>query len=126
MTADSPAAGDRERALQRLVNAFNTCARSGDFAPCSDLFTDDAVMEYEGVPDWGPFEGKAAIIRKLSNEPPDDEVRITRWRDDGRRIHAQFIWSDLPEARGGTFVLEANDARISHLIVAFGGPDARC
>ncbi|HZZ64316.1 MAG TPA: nuclear transport factor 2 family protein [Candidatus Baltobacteraceae bacterium] len=125
MNADSPAAGYREILLQRLVAAFNSCARSGDFAPCSDLFADDAVMEFEGVPDWGPFEGKAAIIRRLSSEPPDDELQIRNWRDDGRSIHAQFIWRDLPEALGGALVLQGKDAKITHLIVAFGGPDVR-
>lgn len=125
MTGDSPAPDEREILLQRLVAAFNTCARSGDFTPCSELFADDAVMEFEGTPDWGPFEGKAAIVQRLSAQPPDDEVRIRRWRDDGRRIHAQFVFNDLPEAVGGMFVLSSQDGKITHLIVAFGGPDAR-
>jgi hypothetical protein len=125
MQADSLTTEEAGKLLQQLVSLFNGCVRTQDFSQCIDLFDDTAVLEYEGIPDWGPFEGKSAIARRLHDDPPDDELVVTGWKYERGRIVAQFKWRDIPEARGGTFVIVPRDRKIARLIIAFGGPDAR-
>lgn len=111
--------------LERLVALHNAGVRSRDFSPLIDLFADDAVLEFEGVPDWGPFEGKDAIARRIYSDAPDDEIRITRWKKKPGSVCAEFVWKDIPEARGGTFVVVTRGDKIARLTMAFGGPASR-
>lgn len=108
--------------LQSVVSAFNAGARSGDFSAFVDLFADDAVLEFEGINDYGPFTGQAAIAAKFATDPPDDQIRVTRWKTHGARIVAEFRWLDIPEASGGCLIITPREERIAHMTVAFGGP----
>lgn len=114
-----------EALLERIVASHNAGARTGDFSPFVALFTADAIMEFEGVPDWGPFTGRDAIARRLAADPPDDEIHVTRWRFERGTIVAEFRWSDIPEASGGCFIVEPRDEHIARLTIAFGGPHRR-
>jgi hypothetical protein len=111
-----------EALLQRSVGLYNAGVRSGDFHELLDLFTDDGVLEIEGIPD-GPLVGRAAIARRFAADPPDDEIRVTRFKAEGNRILAEFVWTDIPEARGGCLIFELREQKIARLIIAFGGPD---
>jgi hypothetical protein len=114
-----------EHLLERHVAAFNAGARTGDFRSFVSLFTDDAVIDFEGIPERGPIEGREAIATRYREEPPDDEIRVKRWKLQDNTIVAEFYWKDAPEARGGCFVLEPRDDRIARLTIALGGPRCR-
>ena len=120
-----PTPEEAGKLLERLVSQFNAGVRSRNFSQYLDLFDQRAVLEYEGVPDWGPFEGKDAIARRFEDDPPDDEIRVTRWKYDRGRVIAQFVWRDIPEACGGAIVIVPRDQKVTHLTIAFGGPAAR-
>jgi hypothetical protein len=63
--------------LAEHVDRFNAAVGSGDFGPMLELFTDDAALEFVGVP-VGPFEGREAIAAAYREQPPDDESRCSR------------------------------------------------
>ncbi|HEV3153504.1 MAG TPA: nuclear transport factor 2 family protein [Candidatus Baltobacteraceae bacterium] len=111
--------------LERFVALFNTGVRTHDFSQFLEYFSDDAVLEYDGVPD-PPLLGKPAIVQRYRDDPPDDQIRVVRWKAERDRITAEFRWNDIPEARGGCFVIDRRGEKISHLTVAFGGPATRC
>lgn len=113
-----------EAFLQRAVAAFNLGVRTRDFSTFLDLLDDDAVLDFEGIPD-GPVAGRAAISERYREDPPDDEICIRRWRDEGSRIVAEFIWCDIPEARGGDLILYPRNDRIARITVVYGGPASR-
>lgn len=114
-----------EQVLRRWVEVFNTAVRTGDFTLLVALFTEDAVVDFEGIPERGPIEGQDAIAAHYHENPPDDEIRVKRWKTNGDSIAAEFLWSDVPEAVGGCFFLEPRGGRISRLTVALGGPRCR-
>lgn len=125
MNADSLTRDDAGKMLAQCVDAFNEGVRAGDFTAFLENFTEDAVLEFEGINDWGPFEGRDAIAARIERDPPDDEISVTRWRYDGSRICAEFRWRDIPEARGGDMLIVPRDAKIERLTIAFGGPGTR-
>lgn len=111
--------------LDHFVSVFNASVRRGNFADFVRLFAGDAVLEYDGIPD-PPIEGIAAIARRYQENPPDDEIRVIRWKAQGDRIMAEFRWCDIPEASGGCCIIQLRGGEIAHLTVAFGGPASRC
>jgi hypothetical protein len=114
-----------ERLLHKHVEAFNAGVRSGDFAPFVALFTDDATIDFEGIPERGPIEGREAIARRYREDPPDDEIRVKRWKLNGNVIAAEFYWRDVAEAIGGCFFIEPEGERVARLTIALGGPRCR-
>jgi hypothetical protein len=114
-----------EQILRRTMSAFNAGVRTGDFTPFVDLFSADAAIDFEGIPERGPIEGRDAIAARYRDEPPDDEIRIKRWTLKDQTIVAEFYWSDVPEAIGGCFTIEPRDDRIARLTIALGGPGSR-
>jgi hypothetical protein len=125
MQSVSPTSEEAGKLLERLVARFNAAVRTCDFSEYLELFTEDAAIDFEGVPERGPIEGKAALVAHFRDDPPDDQIRVTRWKYDGMRVIAQFVWTDIPEASGGVFVIVLRDHQISRLTLAFGGPAAR-
>jgi hypothetical protein len=125
MNADSLTDEDAGKLLAECIGAFNAGVRGGDFSAFLENFTEDAVLDFEGINDWGPFEGRDAIASRFERDPPDDEVAVTRWRYDGARICAEFRWKDIPEARGGNMLIAPRDNKIERLTIAFGGPATR-
>jgi len=111
--------------LEHVVTLFNGGVRSGDFSHYLELFADDAVLEFDGIPD-PPLAGRDAIAQRYRDNPPDDQIRIKRSKLEGARIVAEFQWRDIPEASGGCFILERRGEKIAHLTIAFGGPATRC
>lgn len=116
---------EAELLVQTFVAAFNAGVRSGDFTPCVSMFTNDAVMDFEGIPEEGPFVGRAEIAQKFRADPPDDEIRVIRWQQRGNAISAEFYLRDIPEAIGGCFTIEPRAQRVGKLTVAFGGPGCK-
>jgi hypothetical protein len=111
--------------LERQVTAFNAGVRTGDFTAFVNTFTDDAVIDFEGIPERGPIEGRDAIAARYREDAPDDEIRVNRWKVQENTIVAEFYWNDVPEAIGGCFLMEPRDDRIARLTIALGGPRCR-
>lgn len=119
------AAGRDEAYLDETVASFNAAVRKGDFREFVERFAEDAVLEFDGIPD-PVLCGKAAIAQRYVDNPPDDQITIVRWKTQGQSIVAQFRWNDIPEASGGCFIIDRRGDLISHMTVAFGGPETRC
>ena len=97
--------------LEREVEAFNEGVRTGDWSPLVELFAEDAVLEFDGIP-VGPFRGRDAIAEAYRSMPPDDEIVLL---DGGPR----YAWSKEPERPGGELHLEERDGRIVRLLVLY-------
>ncbi len=97
--------------LDREVAAFNEGVRSGDWSALVALFTDDAELEFVGIP-VGPFHGRKAIAGAYRAQPPDDEIVLL---DGGPR----YAWSRDPERPAGELHLEERDGAIARLRVLY-------
>lgn len=107
--------------LERCISLYNTGVRTRDFTGFLALLAEDAVLEFEGVPARGPLSGKAAIAQHLHDDPPDDQLRVARWKTVGPQIVAEFSWTDIPES-GGCLLFRVADSHIEHVTIVLGGP----
>ncbi len=107
--------------LKHIVSLYNAGVRTRDFSGFFALLTDDAIFDFEGTSERGPLEGKPAIVRQFADDPPDDGIRVKRWKYRGGEIVAEFSWMDIPEG-GGCLFVEPRDGKIARLTIAFGGP----
>jgi len=98
--------------LDREVAALNEGVRTGDWSSLVELFTDDAVLEFVGIP-LGPFHGRAAIEEAYRGMPPDDEIVVLEDRGDS----AVYAWSSDPGRPAGELHLEERDGAIVRLRV---------
>jgi steroid delta-isomerase len=101
--------------LDDHVTAFNHGVRTGDWAPMLERFSDDAEMEFVGVP-VGPFHGRDAIAEAYRRQPPDDELVVLEDRGDGT---ARYAWGKTPDRAAGDLRLTADGERITRLVVTF-------
>jgi hypothetical protein len=93
------------------VDRFNEGVRTGDWSRMLELLTDDARLEFEGIP-VGPFHGRDAIREAYTAQPPSDEIVLL----DGGPAYA---WSREPTERAGELHLEEHDGRIAVIRVAY-------
>ena len=104
--------------LNQHVHRFNRAVRSGRWEEMTSYFTDDAELEFEGVP-AGPFHGRETIAAAYREQPPDDEVRILDADQVDDEVVAGYAWAKEPERRAGEMRLTARDGRIAKLVVTF-------
>jgi RimJ/RimL family protein N-acetyltransferase len=104
--------------LHDYVMVHNECVRTGDWQTLGERFTDDAELEFEGVP-VGPFKGRAAIVAAYDERPPDDEVLIFDAREEAGRVTASYGWLDEPGKRAGRMLVTPCDNEIQSLVVTF-------
>ncbi|HEX6787869.1 MAG TPA: nuclear transport factor 2 family protein [Gaiellaceae bacterium] len=97
--------------LEREVEAFNEGVRTGDWSSLVDLFAEDGVLEFDGIP-AGPFHGRDAIADAYRTSPPDDEIVLL---EGGPR----YAWAKAPERPAGEVHLEERDGRIARLRVLY-------
>jgi steroid delta-isomerase len=100
--------------LDREVAAFNEGVRTGDWSQLVELFTDDAELEFVGIP-LGPFPGRAAIAEAYRTQPPDDEIVVLEDRGDS----AVYAWAREPGRRAGELQLEERDGAIARLRILY-------
>ena len=101
--------------LAAHVASFNHGVRSADWEPMLSRFSEDAVMEFVGVP-AGPFHGRPAIAEAYREQPPDDELEVLEDRGDGTALYA---WAKTPDTPAGELRLTVEDGRITRLVVSF-------
>lgn len=121
MIAGSVTHDEAGKMLERCIASYNTGVRTRDFSGFLALLTEDAVLEFEGVPERGPISGKEAIAQHFEDDPPDDQLRVKRWKSDGAQILAEFSWTDIPES-GGCLLVRARDSLAEHITIVLGGP----
>ena len=101
--------------LNDHVACFNEGLRTGDWSAMLADFTDDAELEFVGVP-VGPFVGRAAIAEAYRTQPPDDELVIVEDRGDGT---ARYAWATTPQQPAGDLRLTVVGDRIMRVVVTF-------
>lgn len=104
--------------FNRHVERFNDGVRRGDFSSMLELFTDDAELEFVGVP-AGPFAGKDAIAAAYAEQPPDDEIDVLDAHDEGGVVVADYAWRADAGKRSGRMIMTPDGAQISKLVVTF-------
>lgn len=104
--------------LRGHVERFNAGVRAGDFSPMLDGLSDDAELEFVGVP-VGPFRGRAQIAEAYRLQPPDDEILIVDERADGDTLVAGYAWAVDPVTRAGELRLTIRDGLIRRMVVTF-------
>jgi steroid Delta-isomerase len=92
------------------VERFNEGVRSGEWAPMLELLTDDAELEFVGIP-VGPFRGRDAIAAAYAAQPPDDELVLL----DGDR----YAWAKEPSRPAGELHLEERAGTIARIRVLY-------
>jgi hypothetical protein len=104
--------------LEEHVRRFNDAVGSGDFHPMLELFSEDAVLEFRGVP-VGPFHGREAIAEAYAAQPPDDQIEVLEIEEDDAEIRARYAWlRDEGRAAGDMFLTRDGDL-ITKLVVTF-------
>jgi len=104
--------------LEEHVRRFNAGVRTGDFAPMLELFADDAVLEFRGVP-VGPFHGRDAIAAAYAAQPPDDRIEVLEIEEDDAEIRAGYAWLRDERRPAGDMFLTRDGERITKLVVTF-------
>jgi hypothetical protein len=104
--------------LGEHVDRFNVGVRSGDFSQMLELFTDDAVLEFEGVP-VGPFHGREAIAAAYRDQPPDDEIEVLEASEVADEVAARYAWLRDEGGAAGDLRLSRVGDRIARLVVTF-------
>jgi len=104
--------------LREHVERFNAGVRAGDFTPMLDGLSDDAELEFVGVP-AGPFHGRAEIAEAYRVQPPDDEILIVDEHAEEDTVVAGYAWSANPDTRAGELRLTVRDGLIRRMVVTF-------
>jgi hypothetical protein len=81
-------------------------------------FSDDAEMEFRGIP-VGPFIGKDAIAAAYLAQPPDDEMRVLEEREQEGRVEARYAWLAEPGVAAGEMLVTHEGGLIRKLVVTF-------
>jgi hypothetical protein len=104
--------------VDEYVARFNHGIRSGDFSAMLEQFSEDAEMEFTGIP-VGPFRGRDAIAGAYRDQPPDDELVLLEQRDG----FAVYAWGARPTVRAGELHLSERAGLIERLLVVYEHPD---
>jgi cysteine desulfurase / selenocysteine lyase len=102
------------------IERFNAGVRSQDFGEMVRHFSDDARLEFVGIP-VGPFEGREAIAQAYRDQPPDDEIdTLSVDEPDGATVVGRYAWRSSGDT--GTMTLSHRGREITGLRVAFDAP----
>jgi hypothetical protein len=97
--------------IDEHVARFNEGVRTGDWSRMLELLTEDASLEFVGIP-VGPFHGREAVGAAYAAQPPSDEIVLL----DGGPVYA---WAREPAERAGELHLEERDGRIASIRVVY-------
>jgi hypothetical protein len=115
----------------RHVSAFNDAVAAKSFSEFLCLFTDDAVIRFENVPDAGQleFDGRQAYTKAYAEHPPNDQLDISGRAEpdeDGDGVVVPFAWRR--DGSPGTIRLtytasddgDLDDRLVTRMTVVFG------
>lgn len=105
--------------FQRHIALFNQGARSGDFGPMLEQFTDDSELLFEGIP-VGPFRGKAAIAAAYAAQPPNDEIEVLEIDAQEGKIRGAYAWRANPGKHAGEMIISLAGDKIARLLIRYG------
>ena len=117
LLADETDVPQNVRLLHDYVGVHNECVRTGDWGPLAEWFTDDARLEFQGVP-VGPFTGRRAIDAAYRERPPDDQVLVFAVEGDDE-LCARYGWLQEPARAVGRMLVRLDGGRIARLVVTF-------
>jgi steroid delta-isomerase len=101
--------------LDRHVAGFNEGVRTGDWSAMLEQLSDDAVLEFVGIP-VGPFAGKEAIAEAYRTQPPDDELVVLEPLGENSVVYA---WSREPARPAGELHLTVEDGCVTRVRVLY-------
>jgi steroid delta-isomerase len=97
--------------LEEHVARFNEGVRSGDFDAMVGAFSEDAELDFEGIP-VGPFVGREAISEAYRMQPPDDEIVLLD-------ADGTYAWASAPEVPAGQMFLTEGNGEITRLVIRY-------
>jgi hypothetical protein len=97
------------------VASFNEGVRTGDWSSMLARLTDDAELEFVGIP-VGPFHGRDAVGDAYRAQPPDDELVVLRRLGDDAVVYA---WAREPERPAGELWLDVRDGQVTRIRVLY-------
>jgi hypothetical protein len=100
------------------VTVHNECVRTGDWQQLPAWFTEDAQLDFDGLP-VGPFNGRDEIAAAYRERPPDDEVVIFDVEEDERTVVARYGWLREPAKQAGRMIVTPRNEKIGELVVTF-------
>ena len=81
------------------IRVFNAAVLSQDWSAFVARFTDDAVVEFVGVP-AGPYVGRDAIAAAYQQSPPDDTIESAGAPSiEAGELVVPYRWVDLRRDR---------------------------
>ena len=108
---------DLTHAVERHCELFNECVRTGDWAPFTATFADDARMEFTDLP-VGPFVGREQIAVAYAEQPPTDTMTLEAVETlDPHTARALFVWD--ASGADGTMVVRWRAGRVAAVEVTF-------
>ena len=85
-------------AVKDHMALFNTCVRSGDWAPFVATFTEDARMTVVNAP-TGTLVGREEIAAMYASRPPAEPMRLLALDTvDGETVAVRFAWESGRES----------------------------
>jgi steroid delta-isomerase len=109
---------DLTAAVERHCELFNDCVRTGDWAPFTATFAEDARMAFTDLP-VGPFVGRDQIAVAYAEQPPTDTMTLEAVETlDPQTARVHFAW----DASGddGALLLRWRDGQVAAIEVTFG------
>lgn len=109
---------DLTTAVERHCELFNECVRTGDWAPFTATFAEDARMAFTNIP-VGPFHGRDQIAVAYAEQPPTDTMTLEAVETlDPHTARVMFVWDN--SGQDGAMVVRWRDGRVADLEVTFG------
>jgi len=101
--------------IDEHVESFNEGVRTGDWSSMVARLSDDAELEFVGIP-VGPFHGRDAIGEAYRVQPPDDELVVLE-----RVGHeaVRYAWAKDPERPAGEVWLDVRGDEIAGIRVLY-------
>ncbi len=104
------------------VAGFNAAVATGDYAPLTAWYSEDAVLRFENVPPEAAsleFAGRQAIADAYAQNPPDDQIELAGEPIE-RNGHVTVAFAWRRDGSPGVLDFVLADGLISALTVTFG------
>ena len=108
---------DLTAAVARHCELFNDCVRTGDWAPFTATFAEDASMAFTDLP-VGPFVGREQIAVAYAEQPPTDTMTLEYVETlDPQTARVTFAWDTSGD--DGEMLLRWRDGQVAAIEVTF-------